>query len=176
VLGPLPDFWVVSFVAALLVVAGQAMYQLWAPELVKRSTSAEYASERRREFAENPSDGMVQEALGRITSVRDAEELAVRGEKARRLPRGVSRLVARLEPSELEILGGLSGGTWIDREGALARLDVIEVGARVEYAFAASRYWPWALAAFATYSAVVFLIIYLAGSQLLAVMKAAEWF
>lgn len=62
VVGPLPDFWVFAFLAALAALMGRTFYQVAPPERVRASGLDEYGSSRRRAYAENPSDGMRERA------------------------------------------------------------------------------------------------------------------
>ena len=56
----LPSVWVLTFLGSLLVVAGQTIYQIRAPELVRRTTRQQYASDRRRQYAEHASEGIIE--------------------------------------------------------------------------------------------------------------------
>jgi hypothetical protein len=50
----LPHSWVFAFFAALAVTFGQILYQVWAPELVRRSTRDQFVREKADEYANQP--------------------------------------------------------------------------------------------------------------------------
>jgi hypothetical protein len=51
----LPHSWVLAFLAALAVTLGQVIYQMRAPEVVRRSTLSEFVRQSRNDYADQPS-------------------------------------------------------------------------------------------------------------------------
>jgi hypothetical protein len=58
----LPYSWVLAFLAALAVTLGQVIYQLRAPQIVRRSTLDDYMGNARREFRDQPTPDRIEAA------------------------------------------------------------------------------------------------------------------
>jgi len=58
----LPGAWARTFFAALAVLLGHLLYQMFAPDTIRRQGAQEFASVRKNDYASNPTDGTLRRA------------------------------------------------------------------------------------------------------------------
>jgi hypothetical protein len=177
----MPSAWAVGFFAALFVVLGHFVYQVWCPELVKEQTPDKFAEAQLAGFSADGHDK--NDRLTRATNA--LKELAEHAS-----PRCHANLVRRHGrvvwiPSNLEFFEIPPDTPAENKDGNPPRRVVsagpglmrvaIEEGARAEYELQALRNRGTAVISFAFYAIAGVLIAWLVGSQSWSVMKAVGW-
>lgn len=177
----MPSAWAFGFFAALFVVLGHFVYQVWCPELVKEQTSDKFAEAQLASFTADGHDR--NDRLTRATTaLKDLAQHAPTRRHAN-LVRRYGRVVwipSKLEFFEMppeppaEKKDDTPPRQVVSAGPGLMRV-AIEEGARAEYELQALRNRGTAVISFAFYAVAGALIAWLVGSQSWSVMKAVGW-
>ena len=62
----LPCVWVLTFFAALFVLGGRTLFELYCPDIIRANTMSEYVEQKKLEFARAPSFSMLQLSMDAI--------------------------------------------------------------------------------------------------------------
>jgi hypothetical protein len=191
----LPSAWAVAFFAALCVVFGHLIYQIFAPELVQTQTAEQYAKMVVNEFSMDKvshDDDLIRavtylrDRAIRLPSLRHPN-LVGRYGRVEWIP-GELRLFEylparkpddRLSASRARLLheskSDTERGESESRPDKRKMLIAVEEGARAEYEMQSTWWWPAAGTALLFYVAAAILILFLIVSQCRAVASAAGW-
>lgn len=152
----LPNVWVWTFLASLLVLLAHLVYQSRAPDIVRNYKLEEYAISRRNMYAENPSKGF----LGRADSF-------FRKAKDKGIYQGI-------DPENF--LGQSSLDVNDSNDQLSKELDFVEAGASLEYLYLSHLNRIAANISGTIYILALVILGYIALSQTWFVLRAAEWF
>lgn len=196
----LPNAWALAFFAALFILFGDTLVQLFCPTIVREFGREEYVCLQKNTFANAPSRITLQRAIDRLREVDNAHAMATdeiawqtSNEGARN---AISQELTRLLSSVLETREGtldsnLPNGKQelllqrlqvLQQEASpentqlnLRRIGLIEHASRQEYLELAHHRKLWAFLSFAAYLVAGSIIVKILYDQSFHVIRAAGW-
>ncbi len=154
----LPRPWAMAFTAALLILLGDTVFQIWCPTPVKQNSLDEYIDERCQQFATHPSRTTLDSA--RHDVAQDPASSLIEWETSL-----TEQLKSQTEPSN----------DFLHSELQQVRTSIVEKASRMSYLRYAGQYRLATWSCFAIYTLATCIVLKILQEQTLNVIRSAGW-